>query len=209
LELNTEERFVSKGRKIEQIDLANWEIFLWSLYQVGGDKGMVDVELAFIKAHQLAPGRFSWRTRDDLPEIKKLSKALRDAEAKAGSMLTKTSDGLKRQLTISGIQWVENNFEHLKKLGASDFSAGQARSRKSTKWLIDIQNSEIFEHWKEDGQIDVQKWQLAGLLQCSPDSPIETWDARIEQTAVAAHHANRDDVVRFLKEIKRGLFHNE
>jgi hypothetical protein len=195
---------VSSG-KTKNIDLANWQIFLWSLYQVGGDKGMVDVELAFVKAYDLAPGRFSWRTQK-IADIKKLSKALRDAEAKAGSMLTKTSDGQKRQLTIAGIEWINENRQMLEKLGKANFGAGQARSAKSTKWFMDIQNSMIFKTWEKDRTIDIQKWELAGLLECSPDSPIETWHTRLDQTAVAALHANRDDVVQFLEQIKERLF---
>ena len=88
----------------KHIDLANWEIFVWGLHNIGGDAGMVDIELAFLKAHEIAPQRFAWRTREDLPEYKKLSKALRDADAKAGNLMTKTSDGLKRQLTVEGIE---------------------------------------------------------------------------------------------------------
>lgn len=166
---------------------------------------MVDVELAFVKAYELAPGRFSWRTQKH-PDIKKLSKALRDAEAKAGSMLTKTSDGQKRQLTITGIEWIKGNRQALEKLGKANFGAGQARSAKSTKWFMDIQNSEIFKAWEKKRTVEVKKWELAGLLECSPDSPIETWHTRLDQTAVAALHASRDDVVQFLKEIKERLF---
>lgn len=39
----------------KHIDLANWEIFLWSLYGICGDIGMDDIELAFLKTHELAP----------------------------------------------------------------------------------------------------------------------------------------------------------
>ena len=86
------------------IDFANWEIFLVALHRVGGDHEMVDVETAFIDAHKIAPMRFSWRTQD-VPEIKKLSKALRDADAKGGKYMT--GSGNKRQLTAAGLDWIE------------------------------------------------------------------------------------------------------
>jgi len=121
-------------------------------------------------------------------------------------MLTKTSDGHKRQLTVAGIEWIEENKSRLEKLGTASFGAGQTRSAKSTKWFIDIQNSGIFKAWEKDPATELQKWELASLLQCSPDSPLETWQTRLDQTAVAAHHANRDDVVEFLKQIRERLF---
>lgn len=187
--------------KIKQIDLANWEIFLWSLYNVGGDVRMVDIELAFLKAHELASQRFAWRTREDLPEIKKLSKALRDADAKAGRLMTKTSDGLKRQLTVEGIDWIKNNKARLEKLGEPTFKAGQTKSAQSTRWFDAIQHSSEFEDWRSSKKINVEKWRMAELLQCTPDSPLETWQSRIEQTKVAAHNAGRDDVVTYLNEL--------
>lgn len=189
----------------KQIDLANWEIFLWSLHNVGGDAGMIDVELAFLKAHEFAPQRFAWRTREDLPEYKKLSKALRDADAKAGRLMTRTSDGLKRQLTVEGIDWVNANMQKLKQLGASSFKAGQARSVQSTKWFDAIQHSSEFNSWRTNKEVRVEKWRLAELLQCTPDSPAETWESRIEQTKVAAHSAGRDDVVNYLSQLGLGL----
>lgn len=193
----------------QRIDLANWEIFLWSLYDIGGDAGMVDVELAFLKAHELAPQRFSWRTRDDLPQYKRLSKALQDAEKKAGRFMTKTSDGRKRQLTVQGVDWIAQNKSRLERLGEPTFKAGQTRSIQSTKWFHAIQHSREFANWRNRKVIEFQKWRMAELLRCTPDSPLETWQSRIEQTKVAAHSAGRDDVVRFLVEFARHISNEE
>ena len=60
-------------------------------------------------AFELAPMQFCWRTRQDLPDLKKCSKALRDAEARTPALLAKSSDRYKRQLTPEGFRWIEEN----------------------------------------------------------------------------------------------------
>ena len=51
-----------------QDDVANWEIFVWALAELGGAHRMVDVEAVFYRCFELAPLRFAWRTRADLNE---------------------------------------------------------------------------------------------------------------------------------------------
>ena len=63
---------------------------------------MVDVEAVFYRCFELAPLRFAWRTRADLPDYKKCAKSLRDAEARKPALLIKTGDRFGRQLTVAG-----------------------------------------------------------------------------------------------------------
>jgi hypothetical protein len=69
--------------------VTNSDVFLWALYELGGADEFVDVEAAFFRAFELAPLRLSWRTRPDLPDLKKCSKALRDAENRKPRLLVK------------------------------------------------------------------------------------------------------------------------
>ena len=92
--------------------VTNSDVFLWSLFELGGGEDFVDVEPAFLLAFQLAPQRLGWRTKSDLPDLKKCSKALRDAEAKVPSLLLKQGPDLRR-LTVEGQKWIEENFERL------------------------------------------------------------------------------------------------
>ena len=85
------------------------EIFVWALFRLGGASKFVDVEEVYVAAFELAPLQFCWRTRRDLPDLKKCSKALRDAEARTPPLLAKSSDRYKRQLTPEGFRWVEEN----------------------------------------------------------------------------------------------------
>lgn len=71
----------SAGEEVSPTEpVTNSDVFLWALFELGGADEFVDVEAVFIKAFELAPLRLSWRTRPDLPDLKKCSKALRDAE---------------------------------------------------------------------------------------------------------------------------------
>ncbi len=60
----------------------NQDVFVWALYLLGGADRGVDVEEIYLKCFELAPARLGWRTRPDLPDYKKASKALQSIEAK-------------------------------------------------------------------------------------------------------------------------------
>ena len=131
-------------------DFANWELFMIALAKVGGDSNFTDVETAFIEAHRLAPDRFCWRTNRELPEIKKLSKALRDADVKAGNLMTKTSDGHKRQLTATGLAWMQENSNRVKTLVEDPvYKVGVAKSQSGAKYLKAVMSSKEFKEFKE------------------------------------------------------------
>jgi len=99
---------VSLENELSQ-EITKADIFLWALFRLGGAREFVDVEDVYVAAFELAPLRFCWRTRLDLPDLKKCSKALRDAEARKPPLLAKSSDRYKRQLTPEGFGWVEVN----------------------------------------------------------------------------------------------------
>jgi hypothetical protein len=193
---------------MQTIELANWEIFVVALARAGGDREMVDVEAAFVVAHQLAPDRFSWRTRKDMPEYKKLSKALRDADANAAQLMTRTSDGQKRQLTAQGLAWIERNSQRLGGLGNASTPPGMAKSSYGASLLSRVSKSDEFLGWKRKEVRPMERWRIAELLKCSPDSPAETWQSRLEQTGAAAHAAGMKDVLEFV-EVLKGKIRNE
>ena len=59
----------------------NNDLLVWSLFLLGGAEKWVDVEDIYLKAFELGPARLSWRTRADIPDYKKVSKALQSVEA--------------------------------------------------------------------------------------------------------------------------------
>lgn len=193
------------SRKKSHIDLAHWEILLIALHRVGGDQQMVEVETAFIEAHKLARERFSWRTQD-IPEIKKLSKALRDADAKGKNYMT--GSGNRRQLTAAGLEWIEAHETEVGLLNDPTTRLGQARSTIGHIMLKRVLKSPEYASWKVHHNQAIERWRLANIFKCSPDSPPETWLSRLEQTGAAAHAEGRRDVREFVDSLK-DIFRNE
>ena len=84
----------------------NPDIIPFAIYQLGGIGEYIDVEDMFVYCYKLAPERFGWR-KHPFPNYKSLSKALRDFEGKHPKHLIKTPDGLSRQLSAEGLEWLK------------------------------------------------------------------------------------------------------
>jgi hypothetical protein len=181
-------------------EIANWEIFVWSLSRLGRAGEFVDVEDAFIDCFELAPKRFAWRTRNDLPDYKKCSKALRDAEARRPQLLVKTRNGLKRQLTVEGQEWVRANERRMVVAVHSGKVVQEPRSRPRVRMLDTAERSDAYQRWIADGILP-EKWQVGELLRCLPDSDFRIWHERLEVMRAAANGADRVRLLEFLNEL--------
>lgn len=183
--------------------LSNWEIFVWALSDLGGAKSMIDVEAVFVRCFEFAPRRFAWRTRADLPDYKKCAKALRDAEARHPVLLIKTGDRFGRQLTVAGQQWVLTNTRRLRPLLGNTPNISQPKQRPQSRMLAEFERSQTFQRWKTDALLPTDKWRVADLLRCSPDSSQQIWVARLETLRSAAYAAQKADLLEFLNSLER------
>ena len=182
----------------KHIELANWQIVLIALYRVGAHERPVDVEDAFFEAHQLAPSRFSWRTRKNLPDTAVLSKALRDIEKQGGKGFFHGSTS-NRQLTSDGVKWIQDHMLEVESLEAPETVLGQSKSSEGYVLLRRVENSTELQKWCADETYIPEKWKLADVFKCSPDSPIRVWNTRINQADVAAYSEGNTSVQSFLK----------
>jgi hypothetical protein len=175
----------------------NSDVFLWALYELGGADDFVDVERAFIKAFDLAPLRLSWRTRPDLPDLKKCSKALRDAEGRKPRLLVKKGAEMRR-LTVEGQRWIEENFDRLAEALGSDRVVRAPLTRAPSRLVGEALRSPVFAMWRETGVMTEEKWRVAEVLRCSPDSSRTVFRDRLETLRGAAYSAGRNDALDFL-----------
>jgi hypothetical protein len=184
-------------------EIANWEIFLWARHRLGGSSHLVDVEDIFMECFAIAPARFSWRTRKNLPDYKKCAKALQQAEEKSRQpkLLIKTRNAYARQLTVEGQQWIEANAIRLSKILENELPVPEPKQRPTSRMLIDIERSEPFILWKVTKKIPKEKWKIAEVLHCSPDSNPETWDNRLQSARSVANVAERKQIIDFLDAI--------
>jgi hypothetical protein len=180
--------------------VTNSDVFLWALYELGGADEFVDVEEAFIKAFELAPLRLSWRTRPDLPDLKKCSKALRDAEGREPRLLVKKGAEMRR-LTVEGQQWIEENFDRLAEALGGDGGVRAPRTRVPSRLVSQALQSSVFTIWRETQTITSEKWRVAEMLRCSPDSSHTVFRDRLETLRAAANSAGRRDALEFFNKL--------
>jgi hypothetical protein len=182
--------------------VTNSDVFLWALYELGGDTDFVDVEDVFLKAFELAPLRLSWRTKPHLPDLKKCSKALRDAEGRTPQLLVKRGPEMRR-LTVEGQRWIEENFERLAESLRSDRTVKAPATRAPAKLIGEALRSAAHKTWADRDEITDEKWRIAEMLRCAPDSPRSVFSQRLETLRAAAYAAGRDDALKFLDSLQQ------
>lgn len=160
----------------------------------------MDVEDVFIEMWKLAPGRFSWRKYPVYPHYKIAHDALSDiSKPRKGQadLLLRTPDGLARQLTVKGIEWVESRLSQF-----GSFARGEVRAppdkRPSQRVLANLENSPLVHRFRLGEDLRLERHEVAGIIRCAPDSPAAVWVERLETLRSAATDSRREDLLRFL-----------
>ncbi len=193
---------------------SNSDLFLWALSLTGGSDGYVDVEDVYLKCFELAPKRFGWRTRPEIPDLQKISVARRDVIRKqtaAGieaisAQEVDVSQGrrvpaYKWRLTNVGNEWIDRWQRHLEKLyGGGTVPA--PRQRHDPARVREVRNSAPFSAWRSSGQIDSEIWELADLLECSPSSEVQVWSLRLDRLESIGRAEGDDDLCDFAVAIR-------
>ena len=186
---------MSKSTRID-----NTDFIPFALYELGGSGAFVDVEDVFLHCFEIAPERFRWR-KHNLPNYKTLSKALRDFEKSHDSLLVKTADGLSRQLSAEGNEWVRSKLDLFHRILRKPGSNPPTR-RRDNRLLNEFADHELVRAYVAGGRPDLIKHQVADLLLCAPDSPPVVWSERLETYRSAADAARRPELIEFLEVIR-------
>ena len=178
----------------------NPELLIWALSLLGGNDNFIEVEDLFIKAFELAPARLSWRTRQDLPDYKKCSKALQEVEDQKRSQLShlfEKKGAYKRKLSSAGIEWVNT---HSKELAAlySDGVVPSASVQEDAKLLRSITESVPFEAFLNDEQTEMNVYEVSDLFRCMPDADFTVWKQRFDRVRNAASRNGNSRVISFV-----------
>lgn len=172
----------------------NQDVFIWALFVLGGSDREIDVEDIYLKAFEMAPARLGWRTRPDLPDYKKTSKALQSVEAKTHIGLVHRTHANARKLTANGVSWVEM----YRKVFEQVYSRGPvaaANTNVHEKRRKSLHESKVWSAWSKDGSLDLFK--LSEALTCSPGSPVAIWKSRVEEVSRAGNVLQDKDLIRF------------
>jgi hypothetical protein len=81
------------------------EVVTLAVYRLGGAQRAIDTEDVAVEAHNLAPGRFSWRKYPDQINLELIRVYLSDAKMKHGLLLGAGKTGWR--LTQAGLSWAE------------------------------------------------------------------------------------------------------
>lgn len=181
---------------MSNLRIDNPDIIPIALDDLGGAGRFVDVEDLFMRCYEIAPERFGWR-KHKIPNYKILSKALRDFEEKHPDLLIKPPDGLKRQLSAEGIKWLRRRMPAYRKVLGSSRKPPPSR-RPSQRILNELSRDPLFVSYSSGADFTFDKYRVADMLLCSPDSPIAVWRERLETFKSAAEDSNREDLVKFL-----------
>lgn len=174
----------------------NQDALVWALWLLGGADRDVDVEDIYIKCFEIAPARLGWRTRPDIPDYKKTSKALQSVEAKELPGLLHKPHALTRRLTTAGVAWVERNEAVLQALYGGSVPVQGAQSGAHETLRRRIRSSDAFARYEAEGGFDVL--ELADAFECQPGSPSEVWQGRFEAALRAAAVLSDSELEEFV-----------
>lgn len=186
----------------------NQDALVFALYLLGGADKDVDVEDMFLKCHELAPARLSWRTRPDLPDYKKVSKALQSVEASTHVGLFHHTNQYARRLTLDGNRWVETYISILERV----YSKAPVQASKNTNMherkRQEIKNSQVWVLFKESpANIGIE--DFASVLQCSAASSQTTWASRVHDVKRAADVLQDQELMQFAQLVELRVLNGE
>lgn len=178
----------------------NQDVFVWALYLLGGADKDVDVEAIYLKCFELAPARLGWRTRPDLPDYKKTSKALQSVESKTHAGLVHKPNALHRRLTPEGVAWVERHGPVLRRTYSGSVAPSAATNQLERVRQM-VQKSSAWREWRAGNEVDLV--MVGQALQSSAGSPPEIWDGRIHEVIRAADVLEDEELRQFAGFVRR------
>lgn len=182
-------------------ELSNQDIFAYALYRLDGAGQFIEIEDVIEECWRLSPSRFGWRTKE-LPSDRKGWHALSDLEGAYPNLMLKTPNGLGRQLTAEGVQWVRNRLDDFTELGALKTRAPKTR-RPSFRVLSELERQAWVRRFLDGERAEISKVDAADMLHCAPDSPRSAWRQRIATLRSAAADNERPDILEMLEYIQQ------
>jgi hypothetical protein len=144
------------------------EVVALALFMLGGGGRPVDTEDVAVRAHEIAPGRFSWRKYPDQINLELVRVALSDArKTDNGGLVTGTGKS-GWSLTPEGQRWAEERGSHLLK---QDISKNRAERRAGSideqRWQrerLRLMATEAWRQWSEGGAEVLSREAAADLF---------------------------------------------
>jgi len=179
------------------LDANNNDVFVWALYLLGGASRNVDVEEIYLKAFEIAPLRFGWRTKPEIPNFKKTSKALQSVEAATHVGLLQKLGPNYRRLTPEGVSWIEAYIEIFKNTYSINRIVDAPANSELARQFKELQNTGSWKKHIEGKTFRIE--ELAQAFRCSPSSSDKIWQDRFADLHQLARLIQDEKLTSFLK----------
>lgn len=132
------------------------EMVTLAVYLLGGAQKAIDTEDIAVKAHELSPGRFSWKKYPNQINLELIRVYLSDAKTKGDYVIGAGRTGWR--LTQKGLAWAEKAASAIGKIDASR-SRAQLRSGsiEEQRWHRErsrLMSSAAWDHWASGQEIE-------------------------------------------------------
>lgn len=181
----------------------NADIFMWACYLLGGTSKLVDVEDVYFKAFELAPKRFGWRTRPDIPNFKKTNKALIEVESRSHQGLLQKMGPNARRFTPEGVAWVEKYSDILASLYGEPGQVAVANNSDVARMVREMKQTEVWNLWRGGKVLNLT--YLGHVLNCSKASAESVWIDRLADLDQAARLSSDEEVAKFAIEARKAF----
>jgi hypothetical protein len=129
--------------------LTSRQIIVLAAYVLGGERQPIDTEDLAVKAHELAPGRFSWRKYRDQINLELVRVYASDAKKRTQGGLLRGSGNEGWMLTQAGVAWAEAHLDGLEGL-RKDRESGRKADRVLKAERARLLSSEAFRKLQEN-----------------------------------------------------------
>jgi hypothetical protein len=167
---------------------------------LGGGSKLVDVEDIYFKAFELAPKRFGWRTRPEIPNFKKTNTALIEVESRSHQGLLQKLGPNTRRFTTEGVAWIEKYSDILASLYGDPGQVAVANNSDVARMVREMKQSEVWNLWRGGKALNMT--YLGHILNCSKASAQSVWMDRLADLDQAARISSDEEVAKFAIEAR-------
>ena len=136
--------------------LSNTELVTLAVYLLGGEKRFVDTEDIAFKAHELSPGRFSWRKYPEQINLELIRVRLSEAKSADHGGFLRGTQRRGWTLTPAGLQWAIKVAEDLDSITAAPPETrdrgGSVDSQRLDRERARIRATVAWRKWHENAE---------------------------------------------------------
>ena len=148
------------------------------------------------------------RTRPDIPDYKKVSKALQSVEASTHVGLFHHTNQYSRRLTVDGNRWCETYISILERVYTKAPVQASKNTNMHERKRHEIKNSQVWVLFKESPS-DIGIEDFASVLQCSAASSQATWASRVQDVKRAADVLQDQELMQFAQLVELRVLNGE